>query len=100
MDHQSLTQIAARPDLFRDSLMIPAGRGAVRFGDAMADFQRVDFAVLDRGFVPLAHGTKPDPTRFWLERTKGASKDSDAAVMLLWLLAFSPRPLACQVGAA
>src|SRR5262249_22063471 len=31
---------------------------------------------------------------------KGASKDSDAAVCLLWLLAFSRRPLACQVGAA
>ena len=34
-----------------------------------------------------------------VERTKGASKDSDLAVCLLWLMAFTTRPLRVQVGA-
>lgn len=100
MDAGNLKLMAADPGLFRAHLVIPGARGPVRLGEAMADFQRADFAALDRGFLALASGTKPEPSRFWLERTKGASKDSDLAVMLLWLLLFSNRPLTCQVGAA
>src|SRR5262249_15775492 len=36
----------------------------------------------------------------WWERTKGASKDTDLAVQLLWLLGFSGRSLTIQCGAA
>ncbi len=35
-----------------------------------------------------------------LRRRRSASKDTDLAICLLWLLAFSPRSLACQIGAA
>jgi hypothetical protein len=90
----------ADPAAFRENLIIPAGRGNARFGDVMADYQRADFQALDASLVALANGTKPERGRFWWERTKGGSKDSDAAVCLLWLLAFSPRLLQCQVGAA
>lgn len=92
--------LSANPATFRDALTIPGGRGAVKLGAVLADFQRADFAAMDRGFLALAAGRRPDVGRFWLERTKGASKDSDLAAMLLWLLAFSPRSLSCQVGAA
>jgi hypothetical protein len=93
-------RMAAAPATFRQQLIIPAVHGPARFGDVIADFQRVDFATLDQAFVTLATGAKPPIGRLWLERTKGASKDTDLAVMLLWLLAFSPRSLTCQVGAA
>jgi hypothetical protein len=91
---------AGGPADFRKALLIPTGRGPARLESAQADFQRRDFAALDPALAALAAGAPPLPARFWLERTKGASKDTDAAVMLLWLLAYAPRPLACQVGAA
>jgi hypothetical protein len=95
-----LRQFASDPAAYRAALMIPAARGKAQLGDVMADFQRQDFAQLDRAFKALAAAEKPECGRLWLERTKGASKDTDLAVMLLWLLAFSPRSLFCQVGAA
>jgi hypothetical protein len=92
--------MAGNPALFRDVLLVPTGRGPARLGAVQAPFQVRDFAALDPAFLALARGGPPQPGRFWLERTKGASKDTDAAVMLCWLLAFGRRPLTCQVGAA
>jgi hypothetical protein len=100
MNGELYRQMSNNPALFREHLMIPAVHGPARFADVMADFQREDFGKIDPAFLALAAGTKPEPGRFWWERTKGASKDSDAAACLLWLLCFSRRPLACQVGAA
>jgi hypothetical protein len=100
MDGDTFRQMFSDPALFRQHLVIPAGQGPAPFADVMADFQRADFARIDLAFMALACGHKPEPGRFWWERTKGASKDTDAAVCLLWLLGFSRRPLACQVGAA
>ena len=84
---------------FAEDLFIPLGGGVGRFGDRMADFQRKDFEAMAPSLHALAAGEPPPTRRFWLERTKGASKDTDAAVALLWLLSFSNRPLRCQVGA-
>jgi hypothetical protein len=100
VDNATLARYAGDPAAFREMLIIPAAHGPARFGCVMADFQRADFAALDPALVALAKGTKPECGRYWWERTKGASKDSDAAVALLWLLTFAPRPLTCQVGAA
>ena len=92
---------SSTPETFRRVLRIPAARGVALLADVMADFQARDFAVLDPAFMALAAGTQPPVGRFWLEGTKGTgSKDSDLAVMLLWLLALSPRAVSCQVGAA
>jgi hypothetical protein len=88
------------PAAFRAELVIPAARGPAKLGDVLAPFQVKDFAALDPAFIALRDGRQPPTGRFWLERTKGASKDTDLAVMLLWLLAFTPRLLTCQVGAA
>jgi hypothetical protein len=96
----NIARFASDPTAFRDHLVIPSARGPARLGQVLADFQRADFAALDPALIALARGDQPEPQRFWWERTKGASKDTDAAVALLWLLAFSPRPLAGQVGAA
>lgn len=100
MNATKFKHLATDPAAFRAELVFPSAHGPARFGDVLAPFQARDFAALDPALLALAAGQKPDIGRFWWERTKGASKDTDLAVALLWLLAFSPRPLACQVGAA
>lgn len=91
---------ATDPAAFQEALTIPSAHGTVRFGDVMGDFQRERFASINPALISIARGDKPEFGRHWWEATKGASKDSDLAVCLLWLLAFSKRPLTCQVGAA
>jgi hypothetical protein len=72
----------------------------VRFADAMVEFQRKDFGAVDPALIAVRDGCEPPVTRYWIERTKGASKDTDIAISLLWLLFASPRMLTCQVAAA
>jgi hypothetical protein len=95
-----LRDYTADPLACIEDLQIPGVRGRVRFGDAMADFQRKRFASLAPSLLAIVRGTKPPIGRFWHEATKGGSKDSDLACNLLWLLSFTRRPLSCQVGAA
>jgi hypothetical protein len=95
----TLERAAVSPAAFREVLIIPAARGAVKLSDVQAEFQERDFNSLDPAFMALRSGTRPDVRRFWLERTKGASKDTDLAVMLLWLLSYTKRPLVAQVAA-
>lgn len=85
---------------FARRLIIPAANGPTLFGKCMAPFQRECFNELAPSLQAVREGTMPPSRRFWLERTKKASKDSDMAVCLLWLLAFPTRPLYMQVGAA
>jgi hypothetical protein len=61
----------------RDLLMMPDGR---RFGQAMADFQRADFAALDSGRYRHAY----------LERPRGHSKTTDLAAEALVELLLGP----------
>lgn len=95
-----LREFASDPAAFQRELIIPGARGSARFGEVMAEFQRERFARLNPALLAVAKGECPPVGRFWWEATKGASKDSDLAIALLWLLAFSPRLLNCQVGAA
>lgn len=97
---EKLQAYASDPMLFFSEIQFPSCNGAERFGDVMADHQRAWFEAIAPSLVAVARGEQPDCTRFWSERTKGGSKDSDCACVLLWLLAFSPRKLDCQVGAA
>lgn len=90
----------ADPMAFIEELLIQAANGVARFGDVMADFQRERFAAICPSLLALARGESPPIGRFWWEATKGASKDSDLACAILWLLAFSSRSLTCQIGAA
>jgi hypothetical protein len=100
LDYDALRQAAADPAAFRRCLLVPTARGPRILADVAADFQRERFASLDPALQAIARGETPSCGRYWWEATKGASKDSDLAAMLLWLLAFSPRLLTCQAGAA
>lgn len=100
MDAKTLRRVAADPAAFQEAIVIPSAHGAQRFGDCMADFQRERFASINLSLVAVAKGEMPPIGRHWWEATKGGSKDSDLAVCLLWLLAFTRRPLVCQIGAA
>lgn len=100
MERETLLAMQSDPALFRDHLLVPSAFGPALLGKIVADFQRRDFAVLDAAVLALARGEMPPHRRIWIERTKGGSKDSDAAVSLLWLLMFATRPVRCRIGAA
>lgn len=98
MDLQQLTR---DPAAFREIVKIPTPAGPRPVAAVAADFQRRDFEALDGVLLHLAGqdvGDRDVFRRAWIERTKGGSKDTDAAVSALWLLAFSPRPLSLQIG--
>jgi hypothetical protein len=96
----SIRRYASDVNAFLDDLRIPSARGNARFGQCMAKFQRDRFGSIISALLAVASGERPAIGRHWWEATKGASKDSDLACCLLWLLAFSRRPLAMQIGAA
>lgn len=95
-----LKKFAADPLEFFDALVIPSAHGPRRFKDCMADFQREWFQATAPSLIALSKGERPPIGRFWTERSKGGSKDTDAACVLLWLLAFSRSKLDMQVGAS
>lgn len=93
--------IPSTPADFRDDLILPSAQGPKRYGDIVQPFQSERYADLDQDLIAVARGDKPPRGgRHWWEATKGASKDTDLAINLMWLLAWSPRFLRCQVGAA
>lgn len=95
----NLLELQQSPERFQQDICIATGSGPRRFGDVMADFQRERFAAVNPCVLAVARHVAPPIPRIWDERTKGASKDTDWTVNLLWLLAFSRRPLRMQVGA-
>lgn len=95
-----LQLFAVNPMQFFESLVVPSAHGNRRFGEIMAEHQREWFEAIAPSLVSVSKGQRPDIGRFWSERSKGGSKDSDIGCVLLWLLAFSKQKLDCQVGAA
>ena len=85
---------------FAGGLVIPAVSGPRLFHSCMSGFQRECFADLAPSLQAVQQGTLPPRRRFWIERTKKASKDLDLGVCLLWLVAFARRPIYLQAGAA
>jgi hypothetical protein len=94
----NIMEYAVNPLAFLADLRLPVS-GAPRFGDVWAPFQVAAFQALAPTLVAVSRGEKPPTSRFWMERTKGASKDSDLAACVLWLLAFARRPVLIQVAA-
>ena len=86
--------------LFIQGLKIPSATGPRLFAKCMVDFQMDFFAAVAPSFHAIRDGRDPPDKRFWLERTKKSSKDSDLAAALLWLMAFPKRPFKCQVVAS
>jgi len=85
---------------FARGLIIPGATGAIMFDEVIADFQLETFEGMAASLQAVRVGKQPECQRFWVERTKKAGKDSDLAVCITWLLAFSRRPLKIQVSAA
>ena len=83
------------PAAYRACLGIDVGDGTVKFLGTVAEpWQRADFAKIDAASLWLTgRADEPAETRFWLERPRGHSKTADLAAVVVWLLAFSPRPL-------
>ena len=85
---------------FINGIVMPAANGEAIFDDIMADFQREFFEDIAPCVHALVKGDVPPRRRFWLERTKKASKDSDMALIVCWIIAFCDRPILVQVCAA
>jgi len=86
--------------LFAQGLVIASATGPQLLWNCLASFQKECFEALAPSLHAVRDGTHPKLQRFWIERTKGASKDADIAICLLWLLAFPARPLYIEAGAA
>lgn len=85
---------------FSRGITIESSLGPRVFENCMAGFQRVCFEEIAPSLHDVRYGRMPEIRRWWIERTKKASKDADLAIIMLWLLAFPVRPLYMQVGAA
>ena len=87
------------PMAFLRQLKVPGADPEKRFDEVWADFQEEAFEELAPCLMAVAIDEIPLHRGVWLERTKGASKDSDVACCLLWLFFFSHRPLLMEIGA-
>ena len=87
------------PLAFIGDLKIPGADGPELFRKIWAGFQTEMFSKAAPCLVDLSKGRRPQWRGFWLERTKGASKDTDVACLLLWLLMFTECPLLIELGA-
>ncbi len=86
--------------VFARGLTIASQTGPKVLENCIAPFQRECFDDLAPNLHAVREGSMPEMRRFWIERTKKASKDADLAVVMMWLLCFPRRPLYMQVGAA
>lgn len=96
---RSIAVYKADPMAFIEDLTVPIPTEP-RFGDVMAPFQRMRMKKLVPDLHALVAKKKPPIGRHWWEATKGASKDTDLAAAVMWLLAFARRPIFGQAGAA
>lgn len=94
-----IRRYASDPFAFFADAMIPGPGRDVQLGDCWADFQRDAFRILADCIQAVSAGSKPPFRGLWVERTKGASKDSDVGLALLWTLMFSRRPQMIELGA-
>lgn len=86
--------------IFTRGLVIESQSGPQVFENCMAKHQLDCFTDIAPSLTALRKGDMPEFKRYWIERTKKASKDADLAVMTLWLAAFPLRPFLGQIGAA
>jgi hypothetical protein len=97
----NLRKYQTDPMAFVEDLRIRVDGALVRFGDVMADFQRRRLEDLLPAFQAVSEGRPPEFGEHWWGATKGASKDTDLAAALLWLVIFGRRTdLRIQIGAA
>ena len=85
---------------FQQFVVIPSAYGPQRLGECQAIFQKEAFEAMAPSLEAIRLGKMPEKKRFWLERTKKASKDADLAVCILWLMAYTKRPFLAQICAS
>lgn len=94
IDQKTFDRFAKSPAEFRNALIVDVDGEAKRFGDVMDAWQREDFAQLDGGLRRCAgRGKAKALMRAYLERPRGHSKTTDIAVVVIWSLVFSTRPI-------
>ncbi len=81
---------------------IPVVRNGLqtRFGDIAAPFQREWVETVSPALLAVATGQQPACGRYFWDGTKGTAKSTLIAWLVLWLVAFSRKPLTIQIGAA
>jgi phage terminase large subunit-like protein len=87
----TLKEALRDPQAWRSWLAIDTARGPRQLRDVLEDWQESDFLACDNGWRQ-AIGLATDPSRptfrySFLERPRGHSKSSDAAIMTAWALA-------------
>ncbi len=92
-------EFAHSPMAFFRQLKVPEADPSKRFDEVWGGFQEEAFEEISPCLMAVATDQMPPYRGVWLERTKGASKDSDVACCLLWLAFFSRRPLDMEMGA-
>lgn len=71
-----------------------------RFGEVWTSFQHGVLTAIAPALLAVAVGTKPPVGKFWIEGVKGSAKTSMIAMLILWLVSFSRRPLKIQIAAS
>ena len=86
--------------LFQRYVVIPSAFGPKRLGQCQVGFQKECFEALAPSLMAVKEGVMPPIKKFWIERTKKSSKDADLAICVLWLMAFTERPILIQICAS
>jgi hypothetical protein len=89
IDDRTLQDIAASPAAFREHILIPTDAGPQPFASTIDDWQRADFEATDGGWSRVVGLDSRGKNRAWIERPRGHSKSSDAAVQVSWALVAS-----------
>lgn len=85
---------------FYRGLVIDSQEGPRIFERCIAEFQIDFFEDIKSSLIQLTNGDKPDFQRWWLERTKKASKDADLAIIVIWITIATNKPFYGQIAAA
>lgn len=86
--------------VFYSGLKIKAGSVPAVFNRVAYPYQKDFLESVVGPIQQLRNGEMPSHRRWWVERTKKASKDADLALIVAWLVAFPVRPFFGQIGAA
>lgn len=87
-------KLAASPAAFRDIILIDTQDGPQRLGDVMDPWQREDHEILDAGWQDvIAKRDTGAIHRAYLERGRGHDKTTGIALMVLYALVVSPKPI-------
>lgn len=86
--------------VFIRGLKIDSQHGPRLLEGVIASFQREFFDTLAPSLEALRNGEMPEDRRWWIERTKKASKDADLSLIVAWVVAFPTGPFYGQIGAA